>query len=449
MDGISMIPQFGSLFMTLVAFVAALSVVVAIHEYGHYIMGRWCGIKADVFSLGFGPVLWSRMDRHGTLWQIAVLPFGGYVKFMGDANAASGTAADGFSEMTPEQRRQTMLGAPLWARAATVAAGPVFNFVLSIIVFAGVIMSQGKVAEPLAIGTLKPLPVEGVTLREGDELLKIAGLEVPSFDSEEGVFDDFVDAIPQQALLEYEVRRDGRVEMVKGPHPMPPLVVQLAPKSAAFDIDMKQGDVIVEIEGKPIVAFDQLKDVVEGSDGRALQLLVWREGEMLDFALTPRRVDEPSDEGGFETNWRIGIAGGLAFELATERLGPGEAISDGVSQTWRVIEGSVSGLYHMITGAISSCNMSGPIGIAEVSGAMASQGVDSFIWFIAVLSTAVGLLNLFPIPVLDGGHLVFYAYEAVTGRPPSDRVLRVLMTAGLVLVLSVMIFALGNDLFCP
>ena len=162
-----------------------------------------------------------------------------------------------------------------------------------------------------------------------------------------------------------------------------------------------------------------------------------------------RRVDEPQPEGGFKTEWRIGIAGGLAFEPATEALGPVEAVSGAVVQTGEIIQSSISGLYHMVTGAISSCNMSGPIGIAQVSGAMASQGAQSFIWFIAVLSTAVGLLNLFPVPVLDGGHLVFYAYEAVTGRPPSERALRVLMTVGLTLILSLMLFAVFNDLFCP
>ena len=139
----------------------------------------------------------------------------------------------------------------------------------------------------------------------------------------------------------------------------------------------------------------------------------------------------------------------MAFEPATEALGPVAAFGQAAAQTWMVIESSLSGLYHMVTGAISSCNMSGPIGIAEVSGAMASQGVQSFIWFIAVLSTAVGLLNLFPVPVLDGGHLVFYAYEAVAGRPPSERALRVMMTVGLTLILSLMLFAVFNDIFCP
>lgn len=443
-------PQFGGLFMTILAFVVALSVIVAVHEYGHYIVGRWSGIKADVFSLGFGPVLWARTDRRGTRWQIAALPFGGYVKFMGDENAASGTPGESYSRLSAEERRHTMLGAPLWARTATVAAGPLFNFALSVLVFAGVMMSQGRVAEPLTVGTLKPLPVAGVTLQPGDELVSIAGHPVPGREDVAGsAFEDFLDALPVTALLDYEVRRDGDVIAAKGPQPMPPLVAQLAPKSAAYDIDMHSGDVIVGIDGTPVVAFSQLKEKVEASNGRVLQLIVWRDGELLDFALAPRRVDEPQQEGGFETQWRIGIVGGLAFDPATEALGPVRALANGTVQVWQVIVGSVSGLYHMITGAISSCNMSGPIGIAEVSGAMASQGVGSFIWFIAVLSTAVGLLNLFPIPVLDGGHLVFFAYEAVVGRPPSDGALRVMMAAGLALVLGVMAFALANDLFCP
>ena len=450
MESIAFIPQVGGLFLTLVAFVIALSVIVAIHEYGHYIVGRWCGIKAEVFTLGYGPVLLSRVDKHGTQWQVAALPLGGYVKFLGDANAASGTAAETYDEIPQHVKRQTMLGAPLWARTATVAAGPVFNFILSVVVFAAVMMIQGRAIEPLAVGELKPLPFEGVTIQPDDQLISINGDAVPARDGDDpDAFQDFINALPYEATLDYEVNRNGEVTVVQGPFPMPALITQLAPQSAAFDIDLRQGDVIVAVEGAPIVAFEQLKQVVETSDGRVLELDVWRNGEILQFALAPRRVDEPQPEGGFKTQWRIGISGGLAFEPATEALGLGTAVSDGGTQVWRVISGSLSGLYHMITGAISSCNMSGPIGIAEVSGAMASQGVDNFIWFIAVLSTAVGLLNLFPIPVLDGGHLVFYAYEAVTGRKPSDQILRILMTVGLVLILSVMAFAVFNDIFCP
>jgi len=444
-----LLPQFGSIFQTLLAFVVALSIIVAIHEYGHYIIGRLSGIRAEVFSLGFGPVLFSRVDKHGTRWQLAALPFGGYVKFLGDSDAASGKDGAAMTHLSEKDRRMTMHGAPLWARSATVAAGPVFNFILSIAVFAALFVAQGRVAHPLAVAEMRPLPPSYAALEEGDRLLSIGGVDLP--ESETAGFDGLGDNLPLEQTLEYRVERDGAEMTVPGPYPYPPLITQLAPSSAAYDIGLKSGDVILTVDDTPIFAFSQLKDAVESSDGRVLAIMVWREGEdaPLDFALAPRRVDEPKPEGGFRTEWRIGIAGGLAFEPATESMGIGSALTDGVSQTWRIASSSVSGLWHMITGAISTCNMTGPIGIAQTSGAMASQGAVSFIWFVAALSTAVGLLNLFPIPVLDGGHLVFFAYEAVAGKPPSDNALRVLMGAGLTLILSVMIFALTNDVLCP
>ncbi len=449
MDFAGLIPQFGGFIYTLVAFVVALSVIVAVHEYGHYIVGRWSGIHAEVFSLGFGPVLWSRIDKRGTRWQIAALPFGGYVKFLGDANAASGVDSETMAELyrsDPDSLRHTMHGAPLWARAATVAAGPVFNFALSIIVFAAVFMAQGVARDPLTVGTLSPNPVvQG--LQPGDEVVAIAGIATPSFE-DASAWAAFTKNLPQQELLDYDVLRDGSDMTVSGPYLFPPQVNRVAPRSAAIDAGLAPGDVIVAVNGEKIWSFDQLKGFVESSDGKPLMLAVWRDGNVEDFTLVPRRTDEPQADGGYVTHWRIGIVGGMAFDPATEASGPVEAVTGGVVQVFNIMKGSLSGLWHMITGAISSCNMSGPLGIAETSGAMASQGAQSFIWFIAVLSTAVGLLNLFPIPALDGGHLVFYAYELVTGKPPSDGALRILMTVGIALILSIMVFALSNDIFC-
>lgn len=450
MNFIEMMPQFGSLAYTIAAFVIALSIIVAVHEFGHYIVGRWSGIHAEVFSLGFGPVLFSRVDRRGTRWQLAALPFGGYVKFLGDADAASAgvdEAAMAQAASDPAELRRTMHGAPLWARSATVLAGPVFNFILSIGVFAVILMLRGVPSEPLTVGHEYDLPGGFHQLQEGDEILGIGGTPMPAFD-DAAAWGAFTDNVPLEPVLDYRVRRDGDELTVDGPYLMPPLIRQVAPRSAASDIGLRPDDVITEVDGQPIFAFDQLKEIVEGSDGKTLLLKVWRDGALQDFALSPRRTDEPGPDGGFVTHWRIGIAGGMAFDPATTVAGPVDALKGGVGQTIAIVEGSLSGLWHMITGAISTCNMSGPIGIAEASGDMASQGAGSFIRFIAVLSTAVGLLNLFPIPVLDGGHLVFFAYEAVAGRPPSDRVLRVLMSVGLALILSLMFFALSNDIFC-
>ncbi len=445
MDIIGLVPSFGGFIWTIGAFIIALSIIVAVHEYGHYIVGRWSGIEADVFSIGFGPVLASRVDKRGTRWQVAALPLGGYVKFKGDANAASAKGdEEELSHLTPEERRATMHGAPLWARAATVLAGPVFNFVLSFIVFAAVLLFRGVASDPLTIEDLRPLP-GNYTLEAGDEIVAIAGETTPELDG----FDGFLDRLPVEPVLDYEVRRDGETLTVPGPFPYPSHAVAITPSSAAEEAGLQEGDVIRAVDGTPVFAFSQLREIVGESGGEPMTLEVWRSGETLEVTLTPRRMDLPLEDGGFETRWLIGISGGLFFEPASETPTLAEAAEYGVDQTIFIIRSSLSGLYHMAAGAISTCNLSGPIGIAETSGQAASAGWISFIWFIAVLSTAVGLLNLFPIPVLDGGHLVFHAWEALTGRPPSDRALNALMTVGLGLMLMLMVFALTNDLFCP
>ncbi|SHH74814.1 RIP metalloprotease RseP [Marivita hallyeonensis] len=447
MDIAALLPQFGGVIWTILAFLIALSVIVAIHEYGHYIVGRWSGIDADVFSLGFGPVLFSRVDKRGTKWQFALLPLGGYVKFKGDSNASGGKDDEAMAALSDAERRRTMNGAPLWARAATVAAGPVFNFALSILIFTGVFMLRGEVSDPVAVGELRAVPSQN-ELQVGDELVAINGVPLPDFE-EPDAFDTFLRELPVAEHLDYTVIRDDGQQVVEGPYVFPPVATQIIPRSAADDAGFRPGDIVTAINGEDVFAFDQLREAVEGSNGNTLGLTVWRDGDYRDLELTPRRTDEPQSDGSFKTVYRMGIVGGMFFEPATEFAGPFSAFSAGIQQTGRIIEGSLSGLYHMVTGAISTCNLSGPIGIAETSGSMASQGTASFIWFIAVLSTAVGLLNLFPIPVLDGGHLVFHAYEAVTGKPPSDVALRRLMAVGLTMLLSLMLFAVSNDLFCP
>ncbi len=443
MDLVGLIPSFGGLIWTIGAFIIALSIIVAIHEYGHYIVGRWSGIHAEVFSIGFGPVLAKRTDKRGTVWQIAALPFGGFVRFKGDANAAS-VGAEDTSEMSAAERRTTMTGAPLWARAATVFAGPAFNFILSFIVFGAVLMLRGVASDPLTIEELRPLPGE-YQLQTGDQILSIAGQDAPDLEN----FDAYLDQLPVEPVLDYRVLRDGSELTVSGPFPYPAHATAITHDSAARDAGLEAGDVIRSVNGAPVFAFSQLREIVGNSDGAPLALNVWRDGGSLDVTLEPRRVDLPLAEGGFETRWLIGISGGLFFEPQSESPGFFEAAEYGVDQTIFIIRSSLSGLYHMAVGAISTCNISGPIGIAETSGAAASQGWISFVWFIAVLSAAVGLLNLFPIPVLDGGHLVFHAWEAVTGRPPSERALNALMTVGLGLMAMLMVFAITNDLFCP
>jgi len=436
------LPQTGGVVFALVAFVVALSVIVAVHEYGHYIVGRWSGIHAEVFSIGFGPVLLSRRDSRGTLWQVAALPFGGYVKFLGDTNSAS----VGGQTVEVPLRRRTMAGAPLWARALTVAAGPAFNFAFSFVLFTLLLLWQGTPSDPVRIESLKGLPpgfAQG--LREGDEVLAVGPVELDG-----SIARLFADDLPQEPVLDWRIRRDGAERVVPGPFPFAPIAQAISPDSAARSVDMRPGDVITAVDGMPVFAFDEIILAVNAAKGRAVTLDVWRAGEALTFVVIPRQTDLPTEGGGFETRWLVGISGGIFFEPATETPPVKDAMSAALRQIERIVVGSVSGLYHMVSGAISTCNLSGPVGIAQASGAMAEQGGTSFLWFVAVLSAAVGLMNLFPIPVLDGGHLVFHAWEALTGKPPSERVLRALLAFGLAVLVTLMIFAILNDLvLCP
>ncbi len=445
MELINLIPSFGGLAYTILAFVLALLIIVFVHEFGHYIVGRWSGIHAEVFSLGFGPVIWSRADKRGTRWQIAALPLGGYVKFLGDSNAASAGHVDDLGGLTPEQKRATMHGAPLWARTATVAAGPIFNFIMSIVVFAGVFLASGVATDAPTVGTVKAVPGIAMELQPGDRIVALGGQETPDFPS----FMDAAAVLPPVATASYRVERGGETLELTDSHPLPPLVETVQPDSAAQEAGVLPGDVVTAVNGQQVTTFSQLREMVGASDGTPLQLTLQRDGAEIALELQPRRVDLPLSTGGFETRWLIGLTGALYFDPETRVPGVFESIGLGATQSWDIATTSLSGLWHMVTGAISSCNLRGPIGIAETSGAAASAGITSFIWFIAMLSTAVGMMNLFPVPVLDGGHLVFYAYEAVTGKPPTAKALRVLMTLGLAAILTLMVFALTNDLFCP
>jgi len=441
----NLIPTFGNLAFTLVFFILALSIIVAIHEYGHYIVGRWSGIHADVFSIGFGKVLFSRTDKHGTVWQIAALPFGGYVKFKGDANAASMPVPEG----EPVQyARDTMLGAPLWARSATVAAGPIFNFILSFFVFAGVLLFQGQPITPLTVSEIPSFPDEITQeLQPGDRVLRVEGVAINYPDG----FGAAVSDLPSQPSVSYDIERDGERLTVQGPQPQPALVQSITPRSAADDAGLRIGDVVIRMNDTPIYQFGDMVRVVDAIGGNPIEIEIWRDGQTVIDTLTPRLVALPQPDGSMRDEPKLGIGnGGLFFEPATTDVGVWEAGKLAVQQVWFIIVQSLNGLKQMIIGNINTCNLSGPVGIAETSGSMAAQGTLSFISFIAVLSTAVGLLNLFPIPVLDGGHLVFHAYEAVTGKMPSDNALRIFMAIGIAMIGTLMLFAIGNDLlFCP
>lgn len=439
----TIVAALGGTVWTVAFFVIALSVIVFVHEYGHYIVGRWSGIHSEVFSIGFGPVLFSRTDKRGTRWQVAAIPFGGYVKFLGDADGSSVRKAD-VSGLSAAERRHTMAGAPLWARAATVVAGPFFNFILTFVLLSGLALAIGVPREEPTVGAMRAFPFEGPSLQEGDVIRAVEGQPTPDWER----FAAVTDGLKGKALVAYTVQRGSEEMVVNGPHPLAPVIGDVQLRSAAMDAGLQEGDVILKAGGKDVRYFDELPEIVTASKGEPVTLTVWRDGKTFEQTLTPRIRTVDDGEGGFTDRYLLGLYSGMFFEPATRSVGPGEAATNALTGMWTMTTTTFSGLWHMIQGAISSCNLSGAIGMAEVAGDAARNGAESFVGMLAILSLGIGILNLFPIPVLDGGHLVFFAYEAVTRRQPSEGALRVLMTVGLTLVLSIMIFGLSRDLMC-
>jgi regulator of sigma E protease len=440
----ALVAALGGTVWTTVFFVIGLSIIVFVHEYGHYIVGRWSGIHAEVFSIGFGPVLFSRHDRRGTRWQVAAIPFGGYVKFLGDADASSVKGAD-VSGLSAAERRHTMQGAPLWARAVTVLAGPVANFILAFFIFAGLILFMGIQRDELVIGKMRPFPFEGESLKDGDIILAVNGTPIPDWAG----FRDVTEKLKGETSLAYTVKRGQDELVVNGPHPQVPVVGDVSIRSAALDAGIEIGDVVLKAGGRDVRYFDELVEIVTGSKGQPVPLTIWRDGKTLEMSLTPRlRLAPDNDTGELTERYLIGLGSGTFFEPSLRSATLWEAAYGSGMTMWQHTTGTFTALGKLVGGMISTCNLSGAVGMAKTMGDAARTGVDGFIAILGGLSLGIGIINLFPIPVLDGGHLVFHLYEAVTRRKPAERMLGILMTIGLVLVVSIMLFGLSRDFLC-
>ena len=442
MDFLASIPLIGGPIATVLPFVVVLGIVVFVHEYGHYIVARWCGIRSEVFSIGFGPVIWSRRDKRGTLWQLAVLPLGGYVKFVGDADGASRADQRALDAIPRDELAASFHGASVGRRMLTVLAGPVFNFLLTIAVFTSLAMWQGMPTERPTIGEVTPLPGVEQPLRAGDVVLDVNGKPVASF---EDIF-TAAQAMPEPGPMTVRIERGSETLDLTVPYALPPLVQGVEPLSPASDAGLRPDDLIVEADGKPLGSFEALRAVVLASGGRTIPLTVWRSGAPVMLEITPKERDTEDGEGGFERRVMIGVAGAPLYMPATETPMPWTAIAYGTERMAAVVTQSLNGIRYIVTGAIGADNLQGPLGIAQISSETASQGLVNFIALIGVISTAIGLLNLFPIPVLDGGHFVVFLIEAVRGRPPSQAVMQVAMSIGLGLILLLMVFATYNDI---
>lgn len=444
MELLSAIPLVGGPLSSLVAFLIVLSVVVFVHEFGHYIVGRWCGIGAEVFSIGFGKRLFGWVDRRGTRWQVAMLPLGGYVKFVGDMDPASaGKAPEG--GLTAEERASAFHNARLWKRAATVAAGPMANFLLSIVLFAGLAIATGKDGNEPVIADIGPGAIGEIGFEAGDRVLRIDGERVEDFAS-------VLDRLHRSdgAPLDVVVERGGDTAEIVVRYTTAPLIDQITPGMAAAQAGIVPGDLVLSIGGQPVASFYDLQVVAADLPKDAPVEMVIRRGERdMKFTFTPELVERAHPvTGEVEPLPTFGIRSNGISALSTLKVpvGPGEALGFGAAQTWSIASGTVTYLSDMIFANADTSQLGGPLRIAEISGQKAEEGLSDLIWLIAMLSTSIGLLNLFPIPVLDGGHLMFYALEALRGRPLGDQWMQVGNMIGLSLVLFLMVFATYNDI---
>ncbi len=446
------------LLSTLLATVVALGLLVTIHEYGHFWVARRCGIKVLRFSIGFGPALLRWHDRKGTEYAIAAIPLGGYVKMLDEREApvAEHELDQAFNRKTVKQR------------IAVVAAGPAANFLLAILAFWLVavvgISTVAPVLGPVSAGT----PAAQAGLHQGLEITAVDGNNVRSWHDinlqlirrlgESGSIELVAKPFAGGPEQSYRLRLDNWLKGEEAPDPMealgltgwqpqiPPRIGQVAPDGAAAEAGLQAGDLILSIDGE--VVTDWLLDVVpriQASAQQQLQLQVERDGRVVEVSLTPR----PKASGDVVVGY-VG-AGVEPVELPPHMqrqisYNPVVAVPVAMQKTWEMTALTLDSLWKMLTGLVSAKNLSGPITIAKVAGASAKSGLESFLSFIAYLSISLGVLNLLPIPVLDGGHLVYYVAEWIRGKPLSERIQTWGLQIGLSLIVGVMLFAIYIDI---
>jgi regulator of sigma E protease len=367
-----LLPHF--LFAFVLPFLFVLTIIVFFHELGHFLVARWCGIKVLTFSVGFGPELVGFTDRHGTRWKVSAIPLGGYVKFFGDENAASVPDPDAIAAMNPDERKVSFFHQSVGVRAAVVAAGPIANFILAIVIFATIFALHGR-----------------------------------------------EDIAPRVGLV--------------------------LPDSAAEAAGFKPGDLVLSINGSAIESFEDMQQIVSVNADVPLDVVVERGGAKLDLRATPKLTPEKDRFGNVYRRGLLGIKPPEASlkDVRIIKYGPIGALQAATKQTWFVVDQTFRYLGRLALGRASTDQLGGPLRIAKMSGEAASLGFPTLMNWAGLISVSIGLLNLFPIPLLDGGHLLFFGIEAARGRPLSDRVQEVGFRIGLALIIMLMIFTVWND----
>ena len=374
MDTITNLAGMGdSVLSYLLPFLFVLTLVVFIHELGHFLVARWFGIGVKVFSIGFGPEIFGFNDKHGTRWRLSWIPLGGYVKFIDDENVAS-AGQKSMETLSPEDRERSFQAKPVSARAAVVAAGPIANFILAIAIFTAIFALFG----------------ERITA--------------------------------------------AKVDIVN-------------PGTAAARAGFVAGDTVVDIDGQKIASFGEMQRIVGTSPDRELHFKVERDGKTIELVATPERKEEKDRFGNTMRIGRLGIQRTASPDNWTlQRHDPITAFGMAVKECYFVVTLSLGYLYDVVIGREAADQLGGPIRIAQISGQVATAGFVALLNLAAIISVSIGLLNLFPIPMLDGGHLLFYGIEGLRGRPLSEYTQEIGFRIGLAFVLMLMVFATWNDL---
>jgi len=445
------------LLYTIAITLLTLGILVAIHEFGHFWVARRCGVRVLRFSIGFGRPLLRWRDRQDTEYVVAAVPLGGYVKMLDEREGP----------VDPAEQHLAFNRKPVLSRIAVVAAGPVANFLLAIVAYWGLFLAGESGYAPI-IGDVERGSVADVAgLESGQEIVAVDGQETPTW---QALSFQLLERIGDSGPIRFAVRYPGSdvvyestgtlsawlagedspdllggIGLTLYTPPVEPVVKDVVADSPAERAGLRAGDRILATDGVSMSLWDEWVDYVQARPGQTLSVLFEREGQRLETTLVPDAVR--SDAG--ETVGRVGVAVRLPTMPQSQRRefrrGPVEAFVAGVERTGDMVAFTVKSMVKMVQGLISPKNLSGPITIAKVASSSAKSGLESYIGFLALLSISLGVLNLLPIPVLDGGHLLYYSIELVAGRPVPERVQMVGYQIGLMLVISLMVFALYND----
>ncbi|HET8580044.1 MAG TPA: RIP metalloprotease RseP [Nitrospiraceae bacterium] len=437
-------------------FLVMIGILVSFHELGHFLAARSVGVRVLKFSLGFGPKLIGRRIGE-TEYLVSAVPLGGYVKLFGEEEADA---------LTPEDKRRSFAHQRLLSKMFIVAAGPGFNFLLAYLIFTGSL----AIGFPLFVPTFRDLtpdveallpgsPADQAGIKVGDRIIRVNERDISTRS-------ELLDAVQKSngKQLTLDVRRDGQIKTILvtpqpttfheggnevvtyriGTEDPPPVITAVMSGSPAMVAGLKEGDRVVSIEGRDIQTWSQMTGLVKESPNRPLRFEVMRDGQRVSLTVTPT-VEKVVINGKPLEVGKIGISGPTGRSII-RAPSPLLAAFHGIQATWGWTELTVVGIYKMVAGEISSRNIGGPLTIANVSAEAAAQGASYYVFLIAVLSINLGVLNLLPIPILDGGHLLFFAIEAILRRPLGERQREIAQQVGLLLLVGIMVFAFWNDI---